>query len=244
MNMKVVLMYHDIVTHDDTSSGFQNHSAFQYKVEAGKFENQVKALASRDDVVFTFDDGGVSFLAIAAPILEKYGKRGVFFISTQYLNTAGFLTNRQVKELEERGHTIGSHSHSHPKNFAALSSAEMDIEWCNSCSILCDILGHDVKSASIPNGYGSKELNASALRSGILDLYTSVPTTKVRQKDGQNVVGRYVVHRDMTVEDVVRLATDPRHQRAMYLRWYVLEQVKKVLGNRYESVKAMFVRNK
>lgn len=240
----VVLMYHDIVSKCDKTSGFQNESAFQYKVEAEKFENLVKALANRDDVVFTFDDGGVSFLTIAAPILEKYGKRGVFFISTQYLNQAGFLTNCQVRELEERGHTVGSHSHTHPKNFAALSIAEMDKEWCNSCRILHDILGHDVKCASIPNGYGSKELNASALRSGILDLYTSVPTTKAKLKDGLNVIGRYVVHRDMTVEDVVRLVTDTRHQRGIYLRWWVLELVKKVLGSRYDSVKAMFVRNK
>lgn len=240
--MSIVLMYHDIVTKDDKSSGFQNESAFQYKVEVGKFEEQVKALADRRDVVFTFDDGGVSFMTIAAPILEKYGKRGVFFISTKYIGTGGFLTKEQVKELEKRGHVIGSHSHSHPDNIAALSVAEMDAEWQESCKILKDILGHEVTFASIPNGYGSKELNAFALRAGITELYTSVPTTKKVSSGGQNVIGRYVIHRDMSVEDVVSLVTDKNRQRKMYLRWWVLEQAKKVLGSGYDKVKAFFVR--
>ena len=50
-------MYHDIVTKNDKSSGFQNKNAFQYKVEECAFEEQVKALQGKD-VVFTFDDGG------------------------------------------------------------------------------------------------------------------------------------------------------------------------------------------
>ena len=89
-------MYHDIVTKTDKSSGFQNDSAFQYKVEESAFEEQVKALQGKD-VVFTFDDGGESFLTKIAPILEKYGFKGVFFISTKYIGTQGFLTKEQVK---------------------------------------------------------------------------------------------------------------------------------------------------
>ena len=242
MDMKVVLMYHDIVNRDDTSSGFQNDSAFQYKVEVRKFEEQVKALADRKDVVFTFDDGGVSFLTIAAPILEKYGKRGVFFISTKYIGTCGFLTKDHVKELEERGHIIGSHSHSHPDNIAALSVAEMDKEWGESARSLKEILGHEVTMASIPNGYGSKELNTSALGAGFTELYTSEPTTKFKTNDGQQLIGRYVVHCDMSTNDVIAIVMDKGHRQKMHLRWWVLEQAKKVLGSGYDKVKAFFVR--
>lgn len=238
----IALMYHDVVTRGDTSSGFQNESAFQYKVEAELFEAQVKALSQRDDVVFTFDDGGVSFLTVAAPILEKYGLRGVFFISTKYLGTPGFLTCEQVKELEERGHIIGSHSHSHPDNIASLPPEKMDEEWRLSCEMLKDILGHDISCASIPNGYGSKALNACAKRAGITDLYTSVPTTKDAINNNQALHGRYVVHRDMSVEDVVAVVTDHNRQRRMYFRWWVLEQAKKVLGSSYDKVKAMFIK--
>lgn len=106
----ICLMYHDIVTRDDKSSGFQNESAFQYKVNEKDFEKQVKALRGKD-VIFSFDDGGVSFITEAAPILEKYGFKGFFFISTKYIDTPGFLSREQVKCLAEHGHCVGSHSY-------------------------------------------------------------------------------------------------------------------------------------
>ena len=239
--MGVVLMYHDIVTKDDKSSGFQNDSAFQYKVEESFFEEQVKALQGKD-VVFTFDDGGVSFFTKAAPILEKYGFKGVFFISTKHIGTPGFLTTEQVRELERRGHIIGSHSHSHPNNIASLSYKEMDEEWRKSARILKDILGHQISMASIPNGYGSNKLNASALAAGFTELFTSVPTTKVSFQNGQQIIGRYVVHCDMTTDDVIAIVTDIGRRKKMYLRWWGLEQAKKVLGSSYDRVKAIFVK--
>lgn len=238
----VYLMYHDIVTKTDKSSGFQNESAFQYKVEESAFEAQVKALAGREEVTFTFDDGGGSFLIVAAPILEKYGCRGVFFISTKYIGTPGFLSAKQLCELETRGHTIGSHSHSHPDNIAALKREEMDKEWGDSARILKEILGHEVTMASIPNGYGSKELNTSALEAGFTELYTSEPTTKVRSRGGQQLIGRFVVHRNLSTNDVIAIVTDKSRRQKMHMRWWVLEQAKKVLGSGYDKVKALFIR--
>ena len=238
----VYLMFHDILSKDDKLSGFQNESAFQYKVEAGMFEDLVRAMAGIDDVTFSFDDGGISFLTVAAPILEKYGKKGLFFISTKFIGTKGFLTKEQVRELERRGHVVGSHSHSHPHNMTALTDAEIDEEWMKSRAVLQDILGHEVKGASIPNGYGSKSIYRSVRKAGFAELYSSVPTTKTVQEDGLTKIGRYVVHRDMTIEDVVLLATDIAQQRKMYRRWQVLELAKKVLGGNYDRVKALFVK--
>lgn len=241
MNNRVVLMYHDIVTSDDKSSGFQNDSAFQYKVEESNFEEQVKALQGID-VVFSFDDGGVSFITKAAPILEKYGCKGVFFISTKYIGTSGFLSAEQVKELEARGHVVGSHSHTHPHNIAALTESEIEQEWQESCKVLKEILDHEVICASIPNGYGSKKIYCVAKEAGITELYTSVPTVKVLKKEGLTSIGRYVVLRDMTTEEVVSIVTDTARQKKMYRRWLVLELVKKLLGGNYERVKSMFVK--
>ena len=41
----IALMYHDIVRHDYSESGFQNPTAMKYKVKADKFERQVAAIA-------------------------------------------------------------------------------------------------------------------------------------------------------------------------------------------------------
>ena len=92
---KIALMYHDVYKQSGTESGFQNESAFQYKISEEEFESHVKEISkycvnNNVDVLFTFDDGGISFLTIIAPILEKYNQKGIFFISTQYIDTPLF----------------------------------------------------------------------------------------------------------------------------------------------------------
>jgi len=231
------LMYHDIVTKTDKSSGFQNDSAFQYKVEEGLFEEQVKTLQGKE-VTFSFDDGGVSFITKAVPILEKYGRKGVFFISTKYIDTPGFLSKEQVKELADRGHIVGSHSHTHPEIFTKLSKYEICEEWKKSFEVLSGILGRNDMPLSIPNGYASKVIMEEAIRAGYTDIYTSEPTTKIHQFQNHNVIGRYVVHDEMTTQDVLRIVESKSTRMKMAVKWSVLNIVKAVLGSSYDVVKA------
>lgn len=237
---KVVLMYHDIVTEADKSSGFQNKSAFQYKVLASKFEEQVKILEEKD-VEFTFDDGGVSFISMAAPILERYRRRGLFFVSTDYIGTDGFLSEEQIQELDRRGHTIGSHSCSHPHNMSQLSSLEIVHEWSDSIKKLETILGHKVSVASIPNGYTSKTVVQCATQCGIKDLYTSTPTISETDKYRIKLHGRYVIHKDMSTEYVAQIVNSKSCRYKLYFRWLILEALKCILGNKYDKVKSKFV---
>lgn len=237
MESRVVLMYHDIVTEDNKTSGFQGKNAFEYKVEATAFEKQVKTLQGKK-VVFTFDDGGVSFITKAAPILEKYGFKGVFFISTKYIGTPGFLSAEQVKELAERGHIVGSHSHTHPEIFTKLSGEEIKQEWQKSSQVLKGILGEGEYTASIPNGYTSKAILDAAIQFGYKTIYTSQPTTKTKTYKDSSLIGRYVVLESMTTEDVLRIVTSKSYHLKMTLKWHLLNMVKKVLGSSYETFKA------
>ena len=239
----IVLMYHDILTRSDKSSGFQNDNAFQYKVEDSAFEEQVKALQGKD-VTFTFDDGGVSFITKAAPILEKYGRKGVFFISTKFIGTPGFLTSEQVKELADRGHIVGSHSHTHPEIFTQLKKDEIRNEWKKSFDILSGILGMNDMPLSIPNGYASKMIMEEAVKVGYTDIYTSEPTTKIHQFQKHNVIGRYVVHDGMTTQDVLRIVESKSTRMKMAVKWSVLNIVKAVLGSSYDVVKAKVLHHK
>ena len=239
----IVLMYHDILTRSDKSSGFQNDNAFQYKVEDSAFEEQVKALQGKD-VTFTFDDGGVSFITKAAPILEKYGRKGVFFISTKFIGTPGFLTSEQVKELADRGHIVGSHSHTHPEIFTQLKKDEIRNEWKKSFDILSGILGMNDMPLSIPNGYASKMIMEEAVKVGYTDIYTSEPTTKIHQFQKHNVIGRYVVHDGMTTQDVLRIVESKSTRMKMAVKWSVLNIVKAVLGSSYDVFKAKVLHHK
>lgn len=240
MKRKVVLMYHDIVTADDMTSGFQNESAFQYKVDETVFEEQVKALKG-ENVVFSFDDGGVSFYTKAAPILEKYGFKGVFFISTGYIGTPGFLSEDQIKELAKGGHIIGSHTHTHPTDLSKLSTEEVVEEWKKSYSILRGLTGKTDIVASIPNGNTSKQGLQLAFNCGYTEIYTSQPTTKVKCKDNYRLIGRYVIHNNMTVQNVVNIVASKGTQVKLSIKWNMLNIIKKVMGPSYKRIKSKII---
>lgn len=234
-------MYHDIVTASDKTSGFQNKSAFMYKVDVRKFEEQVK-IAQGSDVVFTFDDGGLSLVTEAAPVLEKYGMKGVFFISTKYIDTPGFLTATQVKELELRGHVIGSHSHNHQENMTVLERDELLFEWKESLRILSDILGHPVTIASIPNGYDSIDVINTAYEAGITELHTSKPTEKEEMRNGCKLIGRYVVHDNMSNDYVASIIKSSSIRKKIYRRWQIINIAKLILGKNYNVVKMFLIK--
>ena len=72
--------------------------------------------------LMTVDDGGVSYYTLVADRLEARGWRGHCFVSTDAIGTRGFLTASQLRELDTRGHVIGSHSASHPARFSACAA--------------------------------------------------------------------------------------------------------------------------
>ncbi len=97
--------------------------------------------ASRPPILFTFDDGRESNYTVAAPLLESFGGRGVFFVVPDFVDCApeqqlDFYRNkinpnskpgdetwedwkpmspRQIADLSNRGHTIGNHTLSHAR---------------------------------------------------------------------------------------------------------------------------------
>jgi peptidoglycan/xylan/chitin deacetylase (PgdA/CDA1 family) len=64
-------------------------------------------------VMITFDDSREEHSAIAAPVMEKVGFRGVFFIMTITYNKKNYMTKEQIAQLAKAGHTIGLHSWDH-----------------------------------------------------------------------------------------------------------------------------------
>jgi peptidoglycan/xylan/chitin deacetylase (PgdA/CDA1 family) len=78
-------------------------------------------------LAITFDDGYRSNATIAAPILERYGQRACFFVTTQWVGTnhipwwdaekqiqSQWMTWDQVRSLRAARHCIGSHTQTHP----------------------------------------------------------------------------------------------------------------------------------
>lgn len=245
MKNQIVLMYHDLFFSEKSESGFQNSTALKYKVSAKAFEAQVQSIVNylkcnnlpKESVDFTFDDGGISSILIAAPLLEKYGLKGKFYISTAYLGTKGFLNGEQVRQLFQRGHYVGSHSHTHPERMSILAEKEIDDEWSVSQAILKEIIGHSPHLASVPNGYVSERVLDGMLKSGIEMIDTSAIMTKEKHYKTSTLRGRYAITEDTTINQIMKIISSPSYRFVKRLRYMLLEIAKMILGSSYLTLR-------
>ena len=243
------IMYHDVVEGEDfASSGFPGEGAHVYKLRRDDFERHLEAIyaavppgriatiAARCEwigappVFLTFDDGGIGAVHPTADLLEKFGWRGHFFITTGRIGTPGFLGPDGVRELHRRGHVIGSHSATHPTRMAALARTEIDREWRESLARLSEITGERVKVASVPGGYYSRAVAESAASAGIEVLFNSEPTAESSEVQGCLLLGRYVVQRGMGPEWSAGFAAGRRGPRWRQTALWKAKQVAKSLG--------------
>jgi len=234
------LLFHDVYLTDPRESGFVSAAADRYKLSLSQFAAQLRGIANVANgmpFALTVDDGGVSYYTVVADRLEALGWRGHCFMTTACLGTSGFLTASHIRELDARGHAIGSHSETHPTRFSACSIPEMRREWTRSRQALEDILGHAVTTASVPGGYFSTDVARTAQECGIRTLYTSEPTTRVVDERGCTVMGRFTVRpgsRDDFSARIVSPAAQTR--RIEWAGWNVKKLIKPLLGSTYARV--------
>ena len=198
-------MYHDIASKAGREGvGFPGPLAARYKLEPEAFEAHLDALAatgllvgtldaggSAPALAVTFDDGGAS-APLAAAALERRGWRGQFFVTSSRIGTPGFMSAEELRELDRRGHLIGSHSHTHPTYMGRLTRAELDEEWARSRAVIGELLGSAPRTASVPGGYLSGAVIAAAAAAGYELLFTSEPTARVAHP-GLELRGRYTI---------------------------------------------------
>lgn len=238
-------MYHDVFDNSFIESGFQNIGAIKYKIYRQPFEEQIKTITTyceemlidKENVFLTFDDGGKSFFTIIAPVLEKCGFKGYFFITTQFINTTGFLTSQEIIELDRRGHFIGVHSHTHPQNISALGLDQIKYEWEQSLITLDRILNKKVSYASIPGGFYSNDSLSVLKNIGVKVIFTSKPSSSYALQNGVKVIGRYSVTREMKTEDVLNLMKPYSiNKLKQWIKWRILKLAKKILGKFYFKI--------
>lgn len=237
--MAVNLMYHDVFIQSPEESGL---SSDLYKIKADEFEKQVARIKDIENktpgtIILTFDDGGSSFYSPIADILDKYQLKGYFFIATKFIGSNGFITSEQIKDLDMRGHIIGTHSHSHPENMTLLTENELDYEWSHSITILKSIVGHEICVASIPNGYQTRYVLEAGRNNGITELYTSKPTCEKEHFHDVALKGRFVILNGMTSSDIDKVVTSSITRLKLLTKWTALNVVKYILGNKYETIK-------
>ena len=142
--------------------------------------------SAKPPVLFTFDDGRQSNYEVAAPLLESFGGRGVFFVVPAFAECApdkalDFYRTRinpdsregdeqwedwkpmnpgQIAELAARGHAIGNHTLTHER-LAGLSPKRLEREIAESARKLASWTNQPV--AAFAWTFGWDAVDASAL---------------------------------------------------------------------------------
>jgi peptidoglycan/xylan/chitin deacetylase (PgdA/CDA1 family) len=245
----MLLLYHDVYRSHPAESGFTGAIADSYKLTEPEFLRTLEALsdlpdaralrrplarAEPPDVAFTFDDGGLSCATIVADALEARGWRAYCFVPTASIGRYGFLSAGQVRDLDARGHVIGSHSVTHPTPFAACHWSSMVDEWRASRETLEDLLGREVLAASLPGGALSDRVARSAAHAGLRWLLTSEPVRRRRDVDGCTLVGRFTIRPGISTSQLTALAAGARLPLArQWAMWTAKKFMKPLLGPAY-----------
>jgi peptidoglycan/xylan/chitin deacetylase (PgdA/CDA1 family) len=253
----ISLAYHDVT---EGAHGVQPAYKARYKVDRQDFHNHIQSIRRQAEqitvrsidcsrrwegevpVFLTFDDGELGAYRYVADELEEHGWRGHFFITTNWIAQTGFLDRNQIRELRGRGHVIGSHTCSHPARMSHLGADELAKEWLESCAILSDILGEQVKVASVPDGYFSRKVGKTAATAGIEVLFTSEPTMATAVLDGCLILGRYFIqqHTKPAVSGAIASGQNwPRWQRA--LLWEAKKPLKALTGESYFAIRRYLI---
>jgi peptidoglycan/xylan/chitin deacetylase (PgdA/CDA1 family) len=251
----VSLLFHDVYDRDPGESGFRSAAADRYKLTVAEFDAQLcGVLEARGDAPLlapdfavgdagtmpfsiTVDDGGLSYFTVMADRLEMLNWRGHCFVTTDCIGHPGFLTAGQIRELDARGHVIGSHSASHPRRFSACAPDAMRREWTRSRGVLEDTLGHAVTVASVPGGYFSTAVAQSAAECGIRFLFTSEPTTRMHTDGNCVVAGRFTIRAGSRPDMSKRfVSSDPSERLAAWASWNAKKLVKPLFGSTYGRV--------
>ncbi|MCA9738138.1 MAG: polysaccharide deacetylase family protein [Gemmatimonadetes bacterium] len=242
------LLYHDVVQPGAwSSSGFEGPGADAYKLEVPDFLRQLDRIAQAvegpavpigaalavqgaEPWTFTVDDGGVTSATEIAPALEARGWVGHFFVTTGRIGTPGFVSEAQIRALDQAGHVVGSHTVTHPTRMARVPYPRMVEEWTRSRQRLEDILQKSVRVASVPGGYYAPPVARAAAEAGLEILYTSEPVRGVETVAGCTVVGRYCVKLGTSDDEVVGLATGRGSFRLRQWAHWNTKKVAKVIG--------------
>jgi peptidoglycan/xylan/chitin deacetylase (PgdA/CDA1 family) len=120
----------------------------------------------RPGLIISFDDGLSSNYSVAAPLLDKYGFNGWFFVPVDFVaappsEQISFARDHlirpdrtsskaeraamswdELRDLDRRSHVIGCHTRSHLRMVPELSGSVLKNEICTGKAVLEEELGH------------------------------------------------------------------------------------------------------
>jgi peptidoglycan/xylan/chitin deacetylase (PgdA/CDA1 family) len=211
-----VVNYHEI--HAEFAANFETHLKFYSsrfvnvtKPELEEFLRSGKWAHDKPGIILSFDDGTRSHYEVAAPLLEKHGFTGWFFVPAGWVLEENAerpdfvldnvtLTPEQLRYLDEH-HVVGCHSETHCRLSENLGPEKLRIETLEAKTSLEELLGHPVDIFCWVGGeeYTYSKTAADYIRQGYkLSFMTNTsvirPDTDPLQIQRSNIEAEYALH--------------------------------------------------
>jgi peptidoglycan/xylan/chitin deacetylase (PgdA/CDA1 family) len=120
----------------------------------------------------TFDDGNVTDVEHALPLLAACGRVADFFVVAGRVDQSRWLSSAQLLELRDAGMRIGSHGLSH-EDWRTLSDAALSEDLVASRRRLESIVGGKLEEAACPYGSYDRRVLSGLRAAGYRRVYTS-----------------------------------------------------------------------
>ncbi|MEI8230421.1 MAG: polysaccharide deacetylase family protein [Candidatus Peregrinibacteria bacterium] len=125
-------------------------------------------------IALTFDDGYEDFYTDAFPLLKKYSAHATLFMISSYIDRPGFLSLKELKEINDSGLVeIGAHT-VHHKNLTRISLKKAEAEIAGSKTEIEQKLGIHVDTFAYPYGKWNPKLATIVEKAG----FTAAVTTE------------------------------------------------------------------
>jgi len=226
---RLYLLYHDLRS---------TEARYSYVIDTAMFQRHVDLYVQIPQAShpilwpeLTFDDGHISNLELAAPILQSRNITATFFITVGWTGKKlGYMGWPELRSLHQAGHTIGAHGWTH-KLLTHCSDRELQIELNDARLTLEDRLGVSITNMSLPGGRYNHRVLTACEEAGYSEVFTSIP--RVESLPLRTLVGRLNILGDMQPEWIAKLF-EPNGKLLSDLgkQYRRKETVKKLLGDR------------
>ena len=201
-NEPVVLMYHLIMEEPFNSAEglFVRPSDFAAQLDeivasgADTLFADEYRLTVDPSVIITFDDGYEDNYTTAYPMLKERGLKATIFLITDLIDTEGYLTRGQIREMAESGLIrFGCHTKSH-LNLAEQPQEIIRRQLDISKLLIKDLVGYEPRALAYPTGgYNDLAVRMAAER---FDFAYTTKDPRWSSSANPMTLPRYTVYRD------------------------------------------------
>jgi hypothetical protein len=196
---RLFLLYHEIRSGGSEYSYVTDSSMFEKHLDLCVRLRESKGIWPE----LTFDDGHISNLEIAAPMLQSHGLTARFFITVGWTGIRPrYMGWPELRALHEMGQTIGAHGWTHTL-LTHCNDDELRRELRDSRLVLEDNLGTPITTMSLPGGRCNDRVLTACKEAGYTQVFTSVP--KVESLPLKDTVGRLNIQGNMQAEWIAKL---------------------------------------